>query len=267
MPKTQQAEPLNPFEPPDQASHGQSQPSAARSDLASLPGVHPSPNIQTDPDLYEIENRAVDPEGLIWQAMRRVADWEGRTVLDLGAGTGYHLPFFAETAGHAIAVEPHGPSRLRIARRIADVGLENASLLAGSAEAIPLPDQSVDLCHCRFAYFFGNERCLPGLRELERVMVPGGTAFIIDNHLAQGTFSRWIYLAYESFQQNQPQVEAFWRGQGFEQVVVPGEWRFERREDLEAVVRLEFGEHAERILAQHAGTQVEYHFCISWKRY
>jgi ubiquinone/menaquinone biosynthesis C-methylase UbiE len=236
-------------------------------DLSTLPGVHPSPNIQTDPELYEIENRAVDPEGLIWQAMRREADWAGRTVLDLGAGTGYHLPFFAETAGHVIAVEPHGPSRLRIARRIADEGLQNASLLAGSAEAIPLPDHSVDLCHCRFAYFFGNERCLPGLRELERVMAPGGTAFLIDNHLAQGTFSRWIYLAYESFQQNQPQVEAFWRAQGFELVVVPSEWRFERREDLEAVVRLEFGEHAGRILAAHEGTRVDYHFCVYWKRY
>ncbi|MCB9177253.1 MAG: methyltransferase domain-containing protein [Caldilineae bacterium] len=236
-------------------------------DLDVLPGVHPSPNIQTDPERYELENQAADPEGWLWKAMSRISGWQGRTVLDLGAGTGYHLPRFAASAGHVIAVEPHGPSRLRIARRIAERDLENVSLLAGSAEAIPLPDRSIDVCHCRFAYFFGTERCLPGLRELARVMRPGGTAFIIDNHLSQGSFARWLYLAYASYQLTQAEVEAFWQAQGFDRVVVPSEWRFERREDLEAVVRLEFGDAAERLLAEHAGTRVDYHYCLYWKRY
>ncbi len=237
-------------------------------DLDRLPGVHPSPNIQGDPEVYEIENRALDPEGWLWRAMRRITSWQGRTVLDLGAGTGYYLPYLCRAAGHVIAVEPHGPSRLRIARRIADEGLVKASLLAGSAEAIPLPDASVDVCHSRFAYFpGGGERCLPGLRELERVMRPGGTAFIIDNHLARGTFARWIYLAYESYRLDQASVEGFWREQGFDMVEVPSEWRFERREDLEAVVRLEFGEAADRLLAEHEGLAVDYHYCLYWKRY
>jgi hypothetical protein len=43
-----------------------------------LPGVHPSLNIQGDPETYEIENRAVDPEGRIEAAMRVIADWAGR---------------------------------------------------------------------------------------------------------------------------------------------------------------------------------------------
>lgn len=236
--------------------------------LDALPGVHPSPNIQTDPDLYELENRAADPEGWLWKAMSRITGWQGRRVLDLGAGTGYHLPHFARAAGHVIAVEPHGPSRLRIARRITDEGLVNVSLLAGSAEAMLLPDESVDVCHCRFAYFpSADERCLPGLRELERVMRPGGTAFVIDNHLARGTFARWLYLAYESFRTSQAEVEAFWKAQGFELVVVPSEWRFEHRADLEAVVRLEFGDAAERLLAEHEGRAVDYHYCLYWKRY
>ena len=65
----------------------------------------------------------------------------------------------------------------------------------------------------------------------------------------------------------QAEVEAFWQAQGFDRVVVPSEWRFERREDLEAVVRLEFGDAAERLLAEHAGTRVDYHYCLYWKRY
>jgi hypothetical protein len=56
-----------------------------------LPGVHPSANIQGDPDLYEIENRAADPKGRIEQAMWQIAPWQDDVLLDLGAGTGFHL--------------------------------------------------------------------------------------------------------------------------------------------------------------------------------
>jgi hypothetical protein len=55
-----------------------------------LPGVHPSAKIQGDPDLYEIENRAADPEGRIEQTMWQLAPWQDQVVLDLGARTGFH---------------------------------------------------------------------------------------------------------------------------------------------------------------------------------
>jgi ubiquinone/menaquinone biosynthesis C-methylase UbiE len=127
-----------------------------------LPGIHPSPNIQTAPELYELENRAADPDQHIEQAMRAVADWTGQTVLDLGAGTGFHIPRFQQ-AEHVFAVEPHDESRLLAMRRIADLRLQNASILKGSAEYIPLRDRSVDICHSRFAYFFAPN-CLPDCR-------------------------------------------------------------------------------------------------------
>lgn len=44
-------------------------------DLNDLPGVHPAPNIQTGPDVYEIENLAADPEHRIEAAMRAIASW------------------------------------------------------------------------------------------------------------------------------------------------------------------------------------------------
>src|SRR5690242_7722602 len=65
----------------------------------ALPGVHPAPNIQGAPDVYEVENDAVDPDQLIEQAMWSIAPWEGQLVVDLGAGTGFHLPRFHERAG------------------------------------------------------------------------------------------------------------------------------------------------------------------------
>jgi hypothetical protein len=77
-----------------------------------LPGVHQSLNIQADPETYEIENRAIDPEGRIETAMRSIADWAGRDLLDLGTGTGYQIPAFAASARHVFAIEPDDHSRL-----------------------------------------------------------------------------------------------------------------------------------------------------------
>ena len=67
--------------------------SASEPGPASRPlGAVPSPNIWHHPQTYEVENRAVDPDGAIEAAMREVADWAGRDVLDVGCGTGFHLP-------------------------------------------------------------------------------------------------------------------------------------------------------------------------------
>ena len=61
------------------------------------PGARPSPNIWHHPATYEIENRAVDPDGRLEAAMAAIAAWAGRAVLDVGCGTGFHLPRFAAT--------------------------------------------------------------------------------------------------------------------------------------------------------------------------
>lgn len=231
-----------------------------------LPGVHLAPNIQSDPDLYEIENIAADPEGKIEAAMWSIAPWTDKIVLDLGAGTGFHVPRFHEQAAHVFAVEPHAESRLRAMRRAADLKLTRASVLIGSAEEIFLPNNSVDMVHARFAYFWGPG-CEPGLAELVRVMRPDGVAFIIDNDLRNGTFAEWLRQI-PNFPQKVDQVEAFWEAQGFECLRIPSEWRFQNRSDLEAVARLEFGaELGTKLAAGHEGLSIEYHNCLYWRRY
>jgi hypothetical protein len=61
-----------------------------------LLGVHPSPNIQSAPDIYEIENRAADPENRIEMAMATIESWDGKLLLDLGAGNGFHIPYYRQ---------------------------------------------------------------------------------------------------------------------------------------------------------------------------
>ena len=82
-------------------------------------------------------------------------------------------------------MEPDGRLRLLVMQRVARLGLERVSVLAGSAEQLVLADHMVGVAHARFAYFFGPG-CEPGLAELARVIRPGGTAFIVDDDWRTG---------------------------------------------------------------------------------
>jgi SAM-dependent methyltransferase len=223
----------------------------------------PSPNIWNHPDTYEIENRGVDPDGAIWSAMRQVHDWSGAQVLDIGCGSGFHLPFFARSAASVIGVEPFEP--LVRAAQARTASLSKVDVRLGGAESLPVEDDSVDLAHARWAYFFGGG-CEPGLAELQRVMRPGGTAFVIDNDASRSTFGGWFRRAYPAF--DPVGVERFWRRQGFTSIPVQMRWAFDSREDFEAVVRIEFTrELADLFLAEHQGTGVDYAVFVRWRKY
>jgi SAM-dependent methyltransferase len=227
-----------------------------------LPGVHPAPNIHEHAEVYEIENRAADPDQLIERAMRSIHDWRDALVADLGCGTGFHLPRFSQTARHVFGIEPHGPSRLLAMRRCADLGLANVSVMTGSAERFPIADEMVDVVHARFAYFFGpgSDR---GVTEVMRVLRPGGAAFIIDNDLRHGTFATWLARSSWAPSHSADDVEAFWAVRGFQLLRIPSAWRFESRADFEAVMRIEFPpDLTERLIAEHRGTVVEYHYSL-----
>ncbi|MGH3742283.1 MAG: class I SAM-dependent methyltransferase, partial [Micromonosporaceae bacterium] len=95
-----------------------------------ISGALPSPNIWNSPQVYELENRAVDPDGVVAAAMRDIRPWDGATVLDLGCGTGFHLPGFARTAARVVGVEPHAGLAATARRRVAN--LTNVTVRTGT---------------------------------------------------------------------------------------------------------------------------------------
>ncbi|GGT29024.1 class I SAM-dependent methyltransferase [Nonomuraea spiralis] len=91
----------------------------------------------------------------------------GPRVLDLGAGTGKLTATLAELGAEVVAVEPD-PAMLAELRR----SLPGVRALAGSAEAIPLPDGSVDAVVAGNAmHWFDMAVAGP---EIARVLAPGG---------------------------------------------------------------------------------------------
>ena len=98
----------------------------------------------------------------------------GKTVLDLGAGTGKFLPHLSATGALVIAVEPVPAMRAQLIER--NPGIEAKP---GTAEQIPLPDGAVDAIVCAQAFhWFANSAALA---EIHRVLKLGGALGLIWN--------------------------------------------------------------------------------------
>jgi SAM-dependent methyltransferase len=212
----------------------------------AFPDFRPAPNQGGRPDLYELENRALDPAGLVLAAMRELAPWAGKTLVDLGCGSGFWLPDYADEAAEVIGVEPD-PALVTLA----GARDPRARVLTGSAEHIPLASQSADVVHARFAYFF-PPRCAAGLAEVQRVLKPGGTLVVVDNDQRAGEFADLLRAAAGTGQGQADVTDAWWAARGASRTEVMSRWQFTSRADFEAVLRLEFpGGAADAWLAGH----------------
>ena len=226
----------------------------------NLPGTVPSPNIWDYPEIYEIENRAVDPDRVIESAVGELVEESRRgllggaetwgRVLDVGCGNGFHLPRLAERAEHVVGVEPR--ASLAAAAMHRTLHLSNVTIRQGVAQELPLPNASIDVAHARWAYFFGPG-CEPGLAELARVVRRGGLAVVLDHDSTRSELGRWFAdgLAVDGIPRDVPAYEGFWARQGFSRRQLDVRWQFENSEDLAAVLKIEFPiQTVERALAE-----------------
>ena len=124
------------------------------------------------------KGRALSPSVMAeWMAAfaRRAPSARPLSVLDLGSGTGRFTPSLAGVFGGPVyGVEPSTGMR--------QVALENAphpavTYLEGSADAIPLPDASVDLVLVYMVWHHVPDRAA-ATAEIRRVLRPGGRVLI-----------------------------------------------------------------------------------------
>jgi SAM-dependent methyltransferase len=173
--------------------------------------------------------------GAIWAALREAIDWAGADVIDIGCGTGFHLPMFAATARAVVGVEPHPPLVRRARDRVAE--LPGVRVVEAGAEQVPLPDASADLVHARTAYFFGPG-CEPGLVEADRLLRTNGLLAIVDLDVSRPPYGDWLRADVPHY--DPAAVERFFDRQGFALRRVDTEWRFPDRASLEASLGIEF---------------------------
>lgn len=103
-------------------------------------------------------------------------------------------------------------------------------------------------------------------RDCESSTASCGTAFVIDNDATRSTFGTWFRRGYPQIDPDA--VERFWSQHGWTRIPVDMGWSFDSREDLEAVVRIEFTpEVADEVTAGHEGLEVDYAVNVWWRHF
>jgi|CZKG01.1.fsa_nt_gi SAM-dependent methyltransferase len=118
---------------------------------------------------------------------REAIDWllgaEPLEVLDLGAGTGKLTAALLDAGHRTIAVEP-----LEEMRAILTATLPQAVALAGTAEQLPLEDESVDAVAVGAAFHWFDQEAAQ--REIARVLRPPGVLGLLGNSF--DTSTPWV---------------------------------------------------------------------------
>ena len=120
-------------------------------------------------DVYERARPSYPQEAVDW-FVERARVGAGKTVVDVGAGTGKLTRLLVPSGARVVAVEPIPEMRAKI---------EDVEALDGTAEELPLEDGVADaLTVAQALHWFDLGRALP---EFHRVLKPGGVLALFWN--------------------------------------------------------------------------------------
>lgn len=111
------------------------------------------------------------------------------SLLEVGSGTGANIPFFPCHALTELVLSDVKLHQERLRSRLEDSCFADASLVESSAEELPFPDRRFDSTLATLV-FCSVPNLMKGLREVRRVLKPGGRLFFMEhvlphnNHLA-----------------------------------------------------------------------------------
>lgn len=149
----------------------------------------------------------------------------GHRVLDIGSGSGTDALICAKLVGpdgRVFALDMTADMRTKLQRAAQAAGVSNIEILEGDAEAIPLPDGSVDVVTSNGVLNLVPDKAR-AIAEIQRVLKPGGQLQISDIALSRPVAERfrqdpemWAECVVGAVEEER--YMAMLRAAGFEQV-------------------------------------------------
>jgi ubiquinone/menaquinone biosynthesis C-methylase UbiE len=160
--------------------------------------IHPPPDVATERArrTYDRAARWYDiqewlPEKLAFRKWRRKL-WDmvpDGQVLEVGVGTGKNLRYYG--AGHAVTAIDFSPKMVERARKSADRSGVKAEVLLMDVQALDFPDATFDSAVSTFVFCSVPDQ-VQGLREVLRVVRPGGRVYLMEHVLSTRRPARWV---------------------------------------------------------------------------
>jgi ubiquinone/menaquinone biosynthesis C-methylase UbiE len=218
-------------------------------------------------EYHELVTRE-DTQGNLVSALRQIVDFNSKTVVELGAGTGRITKIIAPMSGSVLAFDRSGHMLEQAAAYLSDELGRNVTLAEADNRRVPLPDAAADIVI--EGWSFGHTVMLGGdawkaaaeglLAETTRLLKRGGTAILIET----------LGTGFRAPQPPGPVLPLFFSWleevQGYARKWIRTDYTFESQERARTLVEFFFGQMVEHeVLASGAVTVPE---CtgIWWKR-
>jgi len=165
--------------------------------VAPTPGLNdrfldPEAELQPWIERFEAESREVVARQA--DVLAQLALQPGEVVADIGAGTGLYTAAFSAAVGddgavYAVDISPVFLEHLRVTA--ADEGWDNVQVVEGSADAVNLQEDSIDVAFiCDTYHHF--EQPAETLASLQLALKPGGRLYLLDFERIEGVSRDFI---------------------------------------------------------------------------
>jgi ubiquinone/menaquinone biosynthesis C-methylase UbiE len=217
----------------------------------------------SDVEIYEAFSAAFDPEGLVWRRVLETVPFAAKTVLEIGCGLGHYAQAIAPQTASYIALDVSEAMIAKAKQRGA--GIANLTFLHADAQAMPLPDHSVDLVFGGWAIgaIWPPEAKERAMGEIHRVITPGGEIWAVETHWQ----SEFMDLRGPEEQAGDLQTVRWYQSHGFSLIdEIEAPFVFPSLAEAERVLGFMFEEKARQYLRQHPSPRLQHGAVIVRKK-
>jgi ubiquinone/menaquinone biosynthesis C-methylase UbiE len=217
----------------------------------------------SDIAIYEAFGAAFDPEGNVWHRVLETLPFAGKNVLEIGCGLGHYAQAIAPQTTSYVALDVSESMLAKARQRTADTA--NLTFLHADAQAIPLPDASVDLVFGTWAIgaIWPPEAKERAMGEIHRVIKPSGEIWAVETHWQ----SEFMDLRGPDEQANDHQTFLWYQAHDFDLIeAIKAPFVFPSLAEAQRVLGFMFEEKALRYLEHHPSPRLEHGAIIVRKR-